>query len=50
MPNDGVPELPNRNQPSHAEKDELIRALWKQVQSLTARVVELEARLGGRTI
>jgi transposase len=41
-----VPELPNLNHLSHAEKDILIRALWTQVQSLTARVAALEARLG----
>ena len=28
------------------EKDALIRALWAQVQALTVRVAELEARLG----
>jgi transposase len=43
---DGVTELPNLNQLSHAEKDDLIRALWAQVPSLTARVAALEARLG----
>src|SRR3954453_2063526 len=31
---------------SHAEKDALIRALWAQVQARTARVTELEAKLG----
>src|SRR5215212_10511043 len=31
---------------SHDEKDALIHALWAQVQALTARVAELEARLG----
>jgi len=31
---------------THEEKDTLIRALWAQVQALTARVAELEARLG----
>src|SRR5215217_1927759 len=31
---------------SHAEKDALIHALCAQVQALTARVAELEARLG----
>jgi transposase len=30
---------------SHAEKDALIHALWAQVQALTARVAELEAKL-----
>ena len=42
---EGVPELPDLNHLSHAEKDVLIRALWAQVQSLTARVAALEARL-----
>jgi transposase len=41
-----VPELPDLNHLSHAEKDALIRALWAQAQSLTARVAALEARLG----
>jgi transposase len=41
-----VPELPDLNHLSHAEKDALIHALWAQVQSLTARVAALEARLG----
>jgi hypothetical protein len=41
-----VGELPDLNHLSHAEKDALIRALWAQVQSLTARVAALEARLG----
>ena len=41
-----MPQLPDLNHLSHAEKDALIRALWAQVQSLTARVAELEARLG----
>ena len=41
-----MPELPDLNHLSHAEKDALIRALWAQVQSLTARVAALEARLG----
>jgi transposase len=41
-----VPELPDLNHLSHAEKDALIRTLWAQVQSLTARVAALEARLG----
>ena len=30
---------------TEVEKDALIRALWAQVQSLTARVAELQARL-----
>jgi transposase len=40
-----VPDLPDLNPLSHAEKDALIRALWAQMQSLTARVAALEARL-----
>ena len=40
-------ELPDLSQLTHDEKDALIRALWAQVQALTARVAELEARLGG---
>ncbi len=39
-------ELPNLSFLSHDEKDALIRALWAQVQALTARVAELEAKLG----
>src|SRR3954447_14715207 len=38
--------LPDVSPLSHAEKDALIHALWAQVQALTARVAELEARLG----
>jgi transposase len=41
-----VTQLPPLDHLSHAEKDALIRALWAQVQALTARVAELEARLG----
>ncbi len=40
-------QLPNLDHLSHAQKDELIRSLWAQVQALTLRVAELEARLGG---
>jgi transposase len=40
-----VPELPDLDHLSHAEKDTLIRALWAQVQSLAARVADLEAKL-----
>ena len=40
-------QLPNLDHLSHGEKDALIRALWAQVQTLTARIAELEARLGG---
>src|SRR4051794_14145217 len=38
--------LPDLSSLSHAENDALIHALWAQVQALTARVAELEARLG----
>ena len=38
--------LPELSSLSHAEKDALIHALWAQVQALTARVAELEAKLG----
>jgi transposase len=41
-----VTKLPNLDHLSHAEKDALIHALWAQVQALTARVTELEAKLG----
>ncbi len=37
--------LPNLDHLSHPEKDALVRALWAQVQSLGARVAELEAKL-----
>ena len=37
--------LPDLAWLSHAEKDALIHALWAQVQALTARVAELEAKL-----
>ena len=40
-------ELPDLYALSHGEKAALIRALWAQVQALTARVAELEAKLGG---
>jgi transposase len=39
-----VSQLPNLDRLSHAEKDALIRALWAQVQGLTARVAALEAK------
>jgi transposase len=38
-------ELPDLSQLTHEEKDALIRALWAQVQALTVRVAELEAKL-----
>jgi transposase len=40
---DRLPDLPSL---SHDAKDALIHALWAQAQALTARVAELEARLG----
>ncbi|MFL5338503.1 MAG: IS66 family transposase [Geminicoccaceae bacterium] len=39
-------ELPDLSGLTHEQKDALILALWAQVQALTARVAELEARLG----
>lgn len=39
-------QLPDLSRLSHDEKDALIRALWAQVQALTARVAALEATLG----
>ena len=39
--------LPDLSGLSDAEKDALILALWKQGQTLSARVAELEAKLGG---
>lgn len=41
-----MPQFPALNDLSPAEKDGLIRALWSQVHALTARVAELEAKLG----
>src|ERR1700712_187627 len=41
-----VTQLPDLSRLSHDEKDVLILALWAQVQLLTARVAELEAKLG----
>src|ERR687893_660189 len=38
--------LPDLTSLSHDAKDALIRALWAQVATLTARVAELEAKLG----
>ncbi len=40
-------ELPDLSQLTHEEKDALIRALWAQVQALTARVAVLETKLAG---
>ena len=39
-------QLPDLSRLSPDEKDALILALWAQVQLLTARVAELEAKLG----
>ena len=39
-------QLPDLSRLTHEEKDALIRALWAQVQALTARVAALEAKLG----
>jgi transposase len=41
-----VTQLPDLSRLSHDDKDALILALWAQVQALTARVAELEAKLG----
>ena len=41
-----VIQLPDLSRLTHEQKDALILALWTQVQALTARVAELEARLG----
>ena len=38
-------QIPDLSDLSHSEKDALIRALWAQIQALTARVAELEAKL-----
>jgi len=38
-------QLPDLSGLTHEEKDALILALWSQVQAVTARVAELEARL-----
>src|SRR3954465_1850921 len=37
--------LPDLSSLSHNEKDALIHALWAQVQALTSRVEQLEAKL-----
>ena len=43
---EGVPQLPDLNGLSHAEKDALIRALWRRLEMTEQRIAELEARLG----
>ena len=40
-----VPPLPDLSTLSHAQKDALIIALWKQVVALTARLTALKQRL-----
>ena len=40
-----MPELPNLDHLSHAEKDALIRALWQRLEAAERRIDELEARL-----
>jgi transposase len=40
-----VTALPDLTGLSHDEKDALIRALWAQVQTLAARVADLESKL-----
>jgi transposase len=40
-----VPELPNLDHLSHAEKDALIRALWQRLEAAERRIAELEVRL-----
>jgi transposase len=37
--------LPDLSQLSHADKDELIKVLWNQVQQLTAQVVAMQAQI-----
>ena len=40
-----MPELPDFDHLSHAEKDALIRALWQRLEAAERRIAELEARL-----
>ena len=40
-----MPELPDFDCLSHAEKDALIRALWQRLEAAEGRIAELEARL-----
>lgn len=37
--------LPDLSQLSHADKDELIKLLWNQVQQLTAQVMSMQGRI-----
>jgi len=39
-----VPEFPNLDHLSHAQKDALIRALWERLEAAERRIAELEAR------
>jgi transposase len=41
-----MPQLPNLDHLSHAEKDALIRALWQRLEAAERRIAELETRLG----
>src|SRR3954463_9508591 len=40
-----MPEFPNLDHLSHAEKDALIWALWQRLEAAERRIAELEARL-----
>ena len=44
---EGVPQLPDLNDLSHAEKDTLILAPWQRLEAAERRIAELETRLGG---
>ena len=39
-----MPEFPNLDHLSHAQKDALIRALWERLEAAERRIAELEAR------
>ena len=41
-----MPQLPDLNYLSDAEKDALIRALWQRLDAAERRIAELEAKLG----
>ena len=41
-----MPQLPDLNYLSNAEKDALIRALWQRLDAAERRIAELEAKLG----
>jgi hypothetical protein len=41
-----VPQLPNLDHLSHAEKDTLIRSLCQRLEAAERRISDLEARLG----